>query len=594
MTNDAAGASAETDATSTSATPTTAGARVALAYERIREVDRPEVWIHLVPEQTALIAAAAVDEAVATGAHLPLAGWVFAAKDNIDVAGMPTTAGCPAYAFEPAVSAPSVQRLTDGGAIFIGKTNLDQFATGLVGTRSPHGAVRNAIDPTWISGGSSSGSAVAVALGIVTASLGTDTAGSGRVPAACNGIVGLKPTRGLVSARGVVPACRSLDCVSVFAESVEAAWTVLEAMSGYDPDDAWSRPEPGGHDGRFRSRTIRLGVASSVGLGLSPSFAVAYDNWKAGLVGIPGLEVVPFDPSDLLSVGELLYEGAFVAERAAAVGQFVAEHAGEVDPVVGKIITDAGELRAAQLASDLDSLAVRRRRAERSIDGIDAVGLPTMPTIYRIAEVQADPFATNSSLGGLNNFCNLLDFCAATIPAGKTSLGEPFGLNLYAPAGHDRSIARLAAVLRGENLVETSQLFATPPKTHNVQLAVVGAHLSGQPLNGQLTERGAVLVQSTTTSAKYRLSALDTKPPKPGLWRVSDGTGCRIEVEVWELDVTGFGSFTAMIPGPLGIGTVELADGREVRGFICEAYAIADAPDISSFGGWRAYLASKL
>jgi allophanate hydrolase len=571
-------------------------ARVELAYARIREVDRPEIWIHLVSEDAALAAADAVDDAVSDGAHLPLAGMVMAVKDNIDVAGLPTTAGCPEFSYVPETSAPAVQRLIDQGVVIIGKTNLDQFATGLVGTRSPHGAVRNALNPAWISGGSSSGSAVAVALGLVDAALGTDTAGSGRVPAAFNAIVGLKPTRGRVSARGVVPACRSLDCVSVLAPTVSAGWPVLSAMFEFDDEDLWARPEDMRVDQRLQARhgmpTI-VGVADRSLLGLSPTFAARYDKWIASLASVDGISVMRFDPLPLREVGDLLYEGAFVAERAAAVGEFVLSHRDSVDPVVGQIIASASEIAAWRLFRDGDCLKALTRRAQHAIDGIDVLALPTAPTIYRIDEVMRDPLETNASLGRLNNFCNLLDYCAVTIPAGTTSSGEPFGVNLFSTAGHDHALAMFAAKLNSESDPTAISIRASSPTEPTVLLAVVGAHLTGQPLNHQLTSLNAHLVTTTTTSANYRLSALGTVPPKPGLWRVENGTGVNIELEVWELTVGAFGAFAAAIPPPLGIGSVELADGSLVRGFICEPYGLEGAPDISSFGGWRAYLASQ-
>jgi allophanate hydrolase len=463
-----------------------AATRVADAYRRIREIDRAEVWIHLAPEEAAAAAAHEIDAAINAGADLEFAGLVVAIKDNIDVIGMPTTAGCPAFSFFPDTSAPSVQHLVDRGAIVIGKTNLDQFATGLVGTRSPHGAVRNAIDARWISGGSSSGSAIAVALGIVDIALGTDTAGSGRVPAAFNEIIGLKPTRGLISGRGVVPACRSLDCVSVLARSVELADRALRAMAVYDPQDPWSRKF---ETGAPLARTVRIGVAKAESLGLSPSYELAYTRWVQRVATRPSVEVVEFDASSLLAAGNLLYDGAFVAERAAAVGEFVESNWDAVDPVVASIIRKAGMLSATDWAADVDRLASARRAAELALEHIDSVALPAVPTIFTIEQVALDPIATNAALGNLNNFCNLLDFCAATIPGDRTELGEPFGVNLFGRAGTDRFIAELASQLNDEAPLQAGG-WDDPP----VLLAVVGAHLRGQPLNTQLTDLDATFV----------------------------------------------------------------------------------------------------
>ena len=564
-------------------TQASAADRVRASYARIEELDRPEVWIHLAPIDASVAAAEAVDGAVAAGDVMPLAGMVIAVKDNIDVAGMPTTAACPAFSYVPVSSAAAVKRLVDAGAIVIGKTNLDQFATGLVGTRSPYGAVRNAVDPRWISGGSSSGSAVAVALGIVDAALGTDTAGSGRVPAALNGVVGLKPTRGLVSGAGVVPACRSLDCVSVFAGSVHAAWAVASAMERYDAADPWSRAAPSAPV-PFSS-TVRVGVGCVAALDLDDAFAASYTAFIESLHARSDVAVVEVDVTVILQTGDLLYGGAFVAERYAAVGAFADAHPDSIDPSVRAILDAAKAMPAHLYAADIHRLAALRRQVELAIDGIDVLVLPAAPTVFTIAELAEEPLARNAAFGRLNNFCNLLDFCALTIPAGATSDGVPFGVNLFGRAFTDASLASVAAMLASE-----PQLLLAAGSL--VKLAVVGAHLSGQPLNHQLTSRAARMVSTTRTAASYRLHALSTTTPKPGLARVVDGSGASIEVEVWELTEAAFGSFVAEIPAPLGIGELELADGSKVRGFICEPFALEGSPDITEFGGWRAYRAS--
>lgn len=501
-----------------------------------------------------------------------------AVKDNIDVAGFPTTAGCPAYAYEPVASAPVVTRLEDAGAVVVGKTALDQFATGLVGTRSPWGALESPRARGRVSGGSSSGSAVAVATGEADIALGTDTAGSGRVPAAFCGIVGLKPTPGWLPTDGVVPACRSFDCVSVFARDVATAAAAIEIAA--DPIPASAHPLAG-TGGAVR----RVGVPSaSVLAACSPAYRAA---WEALDLAALGYEVVEVDLSAYLAAGELLYGGALVAERHAAVGAFIDAHPDDVDPVVGSIITAAGRLSASDYLRDLDRLAALRTAADEVWSTADAVVSPTAPHHPTLAEVAADPIGANAALGRYTNGCNLVGWCAAAVPAGTTSEGLPFGVTVLGPAWADRAIWLVAAAIAGEPAP------APEPETDpEVLLAVCGAHLEGQPLNQQLTSRRARLVARTATAPAYRLVALPTSPPKPGLVRVASG-GAAIEVEVWGLDPAGFGSFVAEVPAPLAIGTVVLADGTSVMGFTCEGVAVDGAPDITGHGGWRAYLASR-
>lgn len=542
--------------------------RVQAAYRRIEAVDRPEIWIDLRPESAVLAEAAALEVRHRAGEPLPLYGKLVAVKGNIDVAGLPTTAGCPAYAYRPADDAPVVARLRDAGALVLGTTNLDQFATGLVGTRSPHGAVRNAIDPAYISGGSSSGSAVAVALGIVDLALGTDTAGSGRVPAALNGIVGLKPTRGLVPTHGVVPACRSLDCVTIFARTVDEAAQALGCLSGPDAADPARRDLP--HDRvAVRSQSFRLGVPSVDQLG------PLRDGWLEAFAravrSFPGAQLVPIDLEPFLAAARLLYDGAFVAERYSAVGEFVDAHPGDVDPTVRAIIGAARDIPAHRLFADLETLDHLKQTAADELAVVDALLLPTTTGHPTLAEVAADPVGVNSRLGRFTNFANLLDLSALAIPAGDVD-GLPFGVMLVGRAFDD---ALLVEIARG---VEK-----------RVRLAVVGAHLRGQPLNHELTSRGGRFVTATTTAAEYRLHALDTKPPKPGLVRVAEH-GRAIAAELWDLPVGGFGEFVAAVPSPLTIGKVRLAGGAEVAGFLCEPSALAGAEDITSAGGWLAHL----
>ncbi|WP_435972643.1 allophanate hydrolase [Streptomyces sp. Qhu_M48] len=541
--------------------------RVRAAYARIDQVDRPEVWIDLRPREEAEAEAAAVDARVAAGERLPLAGTVCAVKGNIDVAGLPTTAGCPSYAYRPDADAPAVARLRAAGTVVLGTTNLDQFATGLVGTRSPYGAVRNAVDPAYVSGGSSSGSAVSVALGLVDLALGTDTAGSGRVPAAFNGVVGLKPTIGLVPTEGVVPACASLDCVTVFARTLpeaERALSFLAAPSGRAlPALAQRRPGP-----------WRIAVPDVRQLGeLDEGWAEAFRSAAARLADA-GAAMLPVDLAPFTEAAAMLYEGAFVAERYTAVGPFIEGHAGapDLDPTVAGIVSGARDVPAHRLFADRRTLSSLRTRALASLGDADALLLPTTPGHPTLAEVAADPLGANARLGRFTNATNLFDLAAVAVPAGEVN-GLPFGVTLIGPAFTDERLARLARLL-------------TAPPT---RLAVVGAHLSGQPLNGQLLSLGGRLVRTTTTAPAYRLYALDTVPPKPGLVRVREG-GAAIETEVWQLPAEGLGALLAALPRPMALGRVELADGGSVAGFLCAPEALDGAREITAYGGWRAAL----
>ncbi|WP_298459828.1 allophanate hydrolase [uncultured Cellulomonas sp.] len=562
----------------------TATERVRAALARIAQVDRPEVFIDLRPDDDLLADAARVDERVAAGEHLPLAGLVAAVKGNIAVAGLPTTAGCPSFADGPApADATAVARLRDAGAVVLGTTNLDQFATGLVGTRSPYGAVRHATAPDRISGGSSSGSAVAVALGIADLALGTDTAGSGRVPAALHGLVGVKPTRGLVPVTGVVPACRTLDCVSVFADTVALAERVLGVLAGPDGTDPLART---GAAVAVTTGPGVVGVPDTAALGaLAPGWATAFERAATDLRAA-GVRTVPVDIDPLLAAARLLYDGAFVAERYAAVGTFVSTHPDAVDPVVGGIIRAAGELPAHRYFTDLETLDELRLAAARRLAGLDAVLLPTTTQHPTLAAVRADPVRVNSDLGRFTNFANLLDLAAVAVPAGEVD-GLPFGVQLCGPAFSDARLAGLGRLLTGEPAGDRP-VRGTGAAT--VPLAVVGAHLRGQPLNGELTGRGGTFVGTTTTAPEYRLHALSTTPAKPGLERVEQG-GSRIEVEVWALPPAGFAELVAALPHPMAIGPVRLADGATVSGFLCEPLALHDARDITTTGGWRRHLA---
>ncbi|MFJ5613552.1 allophanate hydrolase [Streptomyces sp. NPDC093221] len=537
--------------------------RVRAAYRRIAEVDRPEVWIALRAEEEVRAEAAEVDERRAAGEALPLEGRLLAVKGNIDVAGLETTAGCPSYAYAPREDAPAVRALRAAGAIVLGSTNMDQFATGLAGTRSPYGAVRNAVTPERVSGGSSSGSAVAVALGLVDVALGTDTAGSGRVPAAFNGIVGVKPTRGLVSTRGVVPACASLDCVSVFARTLPEARRAMALLASCEAPPR--RPGP-----------WRVAVAARAQLGeMDAGWAAAYEA-AADRLAAAGAELRTLDLTPFTWAAALLYEGAFVAERWSAVGEFIEAHrdAPDLDPTVAAIITAARDLPAHRLFTDQRRLAALRTEAMARLGDADALLLPTAPGHPTLAEVAADPLGANARLGRFTNSANLLDLCAVAVPAGTVE-GRPFGVMLLGPAHTDDRIADVAALLE-------------PP----LRVAVVGAHLSGQPLNHQLVALGGRLTATTTTAPAYRLYALDTEPAKPGLVRTEKG-GAAVEAEVWELPAAGLGTLTAALPRPMALGSVELADGTSCPGFLCEPSALDSAEDITAYGGWRAYLADR-
>jgi allophanate hydrolase len=577
-------------------------ATIARTYARIRAHDDPAIFIALREEADALAEAkalAAERTADRTLADRPLFGVPVAVKDNIDVAGLPTTAACPAFAYTPKADATCVARLKRAGAIVIGKTNLDQFATGLVGVRTPYGIARNLFDPALIPGGSSSGSAIAVAAGLVPLALGTDTAGSGRVPAGLGNIVGLKPSLGLVSTAGVVPACRTLDCVSLLALTVDDAFAALAAIAGPDAADPYSRPRRLGAPGAL-PRGLRLGVpmpGQRLFFG-DQAAAAAYDAALARLQRL-GAVLVDFDIEPFYQAARLLYEGPWVAERYLATRALIASAPQAMHPVTRQIILAGTHRSAADTFAAFYELEELRRVRDHVFRSIDAMALPTVPTVYTVEQVLADPIALNSRLGTYTNFVNLLDLCALAVPAAMRADGTPFGVTLIAPAGCDAALASIGRAFHADTALPLGAtgeaqppLAALAPRAADgeIAFAVVGAHLSGMPLNRELTASGARFLEESATAADYRLFLLPGAPAKPGLLRV-EGGGAAIAVEIWAMPADAFGRFVARVPPPLAIGTLTLADGRNVKGFLVEAAATAGARDISAFGGWRAFMA---
>lgn len=557
-------------------------------YDRIDSRKDDATWISIVPRQQAI---ASISSPASARAGAALRGIPFAIKDNIDLAGVPTTAACKEFAYTPSVSAFVVQKLLDAGAIPLGKTNLDQFATGLVGVRSPYGIPKNPFNPEYIPGGSSSGSAVAVAKGLCSFSLGTDTAGSGRIPAAFNGLIGLKPTKGLLSTRGVVPACRSLDCISIFARTCADAATVLAVAAGYDREDPFSRLATPPHGAA--AWPPRIGIPRSDQLEFfgdqesAALFAAAVSKWRQ-----LGAQLVEIDFDPFRQAARLLYQGAWVAERYAAIRAFIEARPETLHPVTRGIIEGARSLSAVDAFESSYRLAALRRKSDAVWNEIDCLLTPTAGTAYRVNDVLSSPLELNTNLGYYTNYVNLLDLCALAIPAGVLSCRIPFGITLLAPAFHDDRLLEWGARFLGES-VPVPALTAVDRQPAMTRVAVCGAHLSGLPLNRQLIDRQARLVRTTQTAANYRLYELPhSTPPKPGLVRVKEGGG-PIEVEVWEMPMDHFGSFVAGIPAPLGIGRIHLADGELVQGFLCETVAIENARDVTVFGGWRRFLAER-
>ena len=571
---------------------------------RIAAAGEDGVWISRRPDETLLAEARSLDARWTDRDHLPLYGVPFAVKDNIDVAGLPTTAACPAFARDPAETAPVVARLVAAGALLVGKTNLDQFATGLVGTRSPYGVPRNPFDPAMPPGGSSSGSAVAVAAGLVGFALGTDTAGSGRVPASFNNLVGLKPTRGLLSTRGVVPACRSLDCVSILALTVDDALAVLDVARGFDPQDACSRAAPPGFSchipppARFMFGVPRRDQCRFFGDRQVPALfdaAIA----RAESLGGTAREI---DFAPWTAVADLLY-GPWVAERTAALSDMLRDMPDALHPVTRAILAAGSDITAVQLFHAMDQLRAAAQAIRPVWRDIEFLLVPTTGTAPTLAQIEADPIVRNAELGTYTNFTNLLDLAAIAIPSGLTEAGFPVGITLIGPAWHDAKLAGFARLLhRASNLPLGATgraqpepgpaTQALPPIWPATDLAVFGAHLGGQPLNPDLLALGASLRGPCRTAPLYRMVALPGRVERPGLLR-GDGAGTALDGEIWSVPSGAVAALLGGITPPLGLGTVLLEDGTSSLGFICEEGPAQDAPDISHFGGWRAYRAAS-
>lgn len=551
------------------------------------------VWISVVEPDHLRSTAAALDPADRD--RLPLWGVPFAVKDNIDVAGMTTTAGCPGFAYEPAATAPLVERLLAAGALLVGKTNLDQFATGLNGTRSPYGVPVSVDDPTLIAGGSSSGSAVAVAADLVSFAVGTDTAGSGRVPAALNGVVGHKPSRGLVSTRGIVPACRSLDCPSVFATSVADASLVIAAIAAYDDLNPYSRPLPAppSSAGRTSLDRLRVGIPDHI-----ETWGARGERecWEALLEHLAdaGAKLVPLSMKPFFEAGDQLYGGAWLAERLHGLAGFLDERPGEVLPVVRDLLRGADAISGVEAFAAFDRMQDLRRTVSQELAGVDVLVTPTVTETFAVNEMLTDPIELNARLGRFTTFTNLLDLCAVAVPAGRGAGGHPFGVTVQAAAGKDATTAAVGAAIEALlGGVPTPVAACADPPTATLDLVVVGAHLAGFPLHGQLADRGAQLVTRTATAACYGLYRLgDSNPPKPALRRIGSA-GTAIAVEVYRLPVAEIGGFLAGVAAPLAIGQVELADGSFVHGFVCEPWGFDEAEDITAYGGWAAYAADQ-
>ncbi|WP_018970994.1 allophanate hydrolase [Rubritalea marina] len=571
-----------------------------LLSAKIAAIEPSAIWIHLLSQEQLLQYAEALESQ--DPRELPLYGIPFAIKDNIDLAGTPTTAACPSYAYTPEKSAFVVERLIAAGAIPIGKTNLDQFATGLVGLRSPYGIPDNAYRSEYIPGGSSSGSAVACAKQLVSFALGTDTAGSGRVPASLNNLVGHKPSKGTLSCRGVVPACKSLDCVSIFANTAEDAQCIYSVAAQFDPKDPYAVPSqhvPEAAPLGSVQKNFTFGVPETAQLKFFGDIEAEQLYAKAiqGMEALGGLKVT-IDFTPFLEAALLLYEGPWVAERFVAIEEFIRTSPDALHPVTHKIIAPGEHLKASDAFKAEYKLKSLKRLADQTLETVDFVLTPTNGTVYTKSEVAAKPIELNSNLGYYTNFMNLLDYAATAFPAGFYKHGLPFGVTAFAPKFHDAKLLDIAGRFAT----------GTPPvdeDTNNIPegwnaIVVCGAHLSGMALNGQLTSRQARLWRTTRTAKTYKFYALpaigDSIPPRPGVIKVCPQSpeAVSIYVEVWLIPTAHFGSFVTNIPAPLGIGKVTLENGDECPGFICEPIAIHSpqqpAQDISHLADWRKFI----
>ncbi|VTR77759.1 allophanate hydrolase [Cellulomonas hominis] len=579
-----------TPTTGTGGTGTTATARVDRAFAALDAAARPDVWTLVRPRAHVEADARAVDARVAAGEDLPLAGLVLAVKDNIDVAGLPTTAAHPARQVVPARSATVVDLLRDAGAVLLGKTNLDQLATGLTGSRSPYGAVASAVAPDRVSGGSSSGSAVAVALGVADIALGTDTAGSGRVPAAFNRVVGIKPTLGLVPKDGVVPACPSYDCVTVLAGDLDLARRTLAVMTAPSALDPTSRTWPA--DVRLAAPPSPV-VAVPRRADLDVVDPEVLDRFDAAVARLEraGARVRTVDLTPFLQAAQLLYGGGLVAERYASYGAFLADHPDGADPSVASIAAAAGRVTAAEYIAAREEVAHLRLAAQAQLDGCDALLVPTAPEHPTLAEVAADPLTTNARLGVFTNFVNLFDMAGVAVPLGATPHGEA-GVTVLTRAFDDQVAIDLAALLLGD--VDRDAPAPEPYAAGGVPVVVFGAHLRGQPLHHELVALGARWVGPVRTAPDYRMLALPTVPAKPLVHAVRPGTGGALAGEEWLLTPHALGRLLLSIGAPLGLGRLRTEDGRDVVGFLGQPGAVADGVDVTHLGGWRAALAAGL
>ncbi len=566
--------------------------------EKIQSYPDRSVWIDLFPPDEIYRQAEEVAARRAAGANLPLYGVPFAVKDNIDVAGRPTTAACPAFAYRPERTAPVVGRLRDAGAVLIGKTNLDQFASGLAGDRSPYGACRNVFDPETISGGSSSGSAVAVAAGLVAFALGTDTAGSGRIPAGCNNIVGMKPTVGRLPTEGVVPACRSLDCVSVFALRTDDAYTIFRVAAG----DQTRSKAPVGRT-RLASLTYAVPADSDLDFHGDDDQAALFRRAVADLGRLADSRPLRIGLKPYLEVSDLLYEGPWVAERLASLDDFLRDHSADVHPVTRAVLARGADYSAVDAFKAMHRLEELRPRCLEIFERAEVLVVPTLPALPRLADVEADSLGWSRRLGKYTNFVNLLGLAALAVPAGFGPKGLPGGITLIGPAGSERRLCEIGmawqrraglplgaskTVLSADEELPRMEPTRTAEKG-TARVAVAGAHLRGQPLHEELLRTGARFVRTCRTAPLYRFVALmDLKPPRPGLLRDESRAGA-VTVEIYDLPLAGFGELVLSVAPPLAIGTVKLEDGEAVKGFLCESFAAARGRDITDFGGWIAF-----